>query len=35
MGDVLLVLVLTGRGQRPLEVFVVALLALIFAYFAV
>ncbi len=35
MGDALLVLVLIGRGQRPLEAFVVALLTLIFACFAV
>ncbi|PYB10353.1 divalent metal cation transporter, partial [Pseudomonas aeruginosa] len=35
VGDALLVLVLIGRGQRPLEAFVVALLTLIFACFAV
>ncbi len=35
MGDALLVLVLIGRGQRSLEAFVVALLTLIFACFAV
>ena len=35
MADALLVLVLIGRGQRPLEAFVVALLTLIFACFAV
>ncbi|RRJ69297.1 divalent metal cation transporter [Pseudomonas aeruginosa] len=35
VADALLVLVLIGRGQRPLEAFVVALLTLIFACFAV
>ncbi|MBH9306585.1 Nramp family divalent metal transporter [Pseudomonas aeruginosa] len=35
VGDALRVRVLIGRGQRPLEAFVVALLTLIFACFAV